>query len=200
MADLRIDRGSAALLIVDVQERLWAAMREDDRAVAERNFGILVELARRLKLPIVLSEQYRKGLGPTIASIVAAIPPTIAASGIAGVGAGEGVHTFEKLEFSCTDAAAWPDIWQRVGREQWIVCGMETHVCVYQTVRGLRDLGARVHVPADAILSRTHENRAIGLGLIERAGGIVTSTETVVFDALGRAEGEDFKALSRLIR
>jgi nicotinamidase-related amidase len=77
---------------------------------------------------------------------------------------------------------------------------METHVCVYQTVRDLVARGAAVHVPADAVISRTRENRAVGLELCTRAGGVVTSTEVVVFDALGKAGTDAFRALSRLVR
>jgi nicotinamidase-related amidase len=186
MRSLHLDRATTALLVVDVQERLWSVMREDDRAQVERNLGILVATAKRLGLPIVVSEQYKKGLGPTIASVIAAV--------------GEGATWMEKLEFSCAANADFAKIYRHLCREQWIVCGMEAHVCVYQTARDLAERGAQVHVPADAVISRTRENRQVGLGLIERAGGVVTSTEVVVFDALVRAEGEDFKALSKLVR
>jgi nicotinamidase-related amidase len=81
-----------------------------------------------------------------------------------------------------------------------VVVGMETHVCVFQTVREIARRGIAVHVVADAVASRTEENRARGLSLCERAGGIVTVTETVVFDWLGRAGTEDFKAVSKLVK
>jgi nicotinamidase-related amidase len=178
--DLAIDRARAALLVVDVQERLLAAMSPDDAARVVKNCGILIEAARQLGVPIVASEQYRKGLGPTVAPLDAALTAA-------------GARRFEKLEFS-----AEPGIVEE--RDQWIVCGMETHVCVYQTVRGLAARGRTVHVPADAVCSRTAENKAVGLALAEKAGAIVTSTETVVFDALGRAGTDEFKALSKLIK
>jgi nicotinamidase-related amidase len=186
--ELTIDPSRAALLVVDVQERLAAAMPADERAAVQRNVLILVEAARRLGIPIVASEQYPKGLGhtvPAVAEALAAVP---------------GVHRFEKLEFACPAAAPWSDIAGELRREQWIVTGMETHVCVYQSVRALVDAGAVVHVPADGVCSRTAANKQIGLSLIERAGGVITSTETVVFDALKRAGTEDFKALSKMIR
>jgi nicotinamidase-related amidase len=109
----------------------------------------------------------------------------------------------EKLEFSCTDAPAFRglfDDFAHLGRSQWIVVGMEAHVCVWQTARGLLSWGARVQVPGDAVISRSPANLRVGLGLIERAGGVVTSTEAVAFDALVRASGDDFKAISRLVR
>lgn len=187
--ELRIDPKTAALLIVDIQERLAAVMAPEDRAVAERNVGILVELARRLHIPVVVSEQYPKGLGPTVPAVAQAV----AAPDLA-------VRRIEKVEFGCTEAPAFAEVFQELARPLWIVAGMETHVCVYQTVRGLVDAGATVHVPRDAVVSRTPENHAVGLSLIDRAGGIVTATEVVVFDALGRAGTDDFRALSKLIK
>ncbi len=187
--DLRIEPVRAALLLVDFQDRLAAVMPPDDRAAVERNILVLLELARRLALPLVVSEQYPKGLGPTVPALADAIASF-----------GPSVLRFEKLEFGCADCAPFRDIQARLGRTQWIVVGMETHICVYQTVRGLCELGASVHVPADAVISRNPANVRVGLGLIERAGGVVTSTETVVFDALKRAGSDDFKALSQLLR
>jgi nicotinamidase-related amidase len=186
--DMKVSRSRAALLVVDVQERLFAAMPEEGGAQLVKNAGILIELARRLGIPIVWSEQYPKGLGPTVPALaqpLAAMPDVL---------------RLEKLEFGCTDAPGWPAIWDRLRRDQWIVCGMESHVCVYQSVRGLTERQATVHVPADAVLSRTHENWEIGLSLCERAGAVVTSTEVVVFDSLERAGSEDFKAMSKLVK
>jgi nicotinamidase-related amidase len=207
--DLKLDPTRAALLVVDIQDRLAAAMPPDGRAQAERNVVILIEAARRLGMPIVASEQYPRGLGPT----VQVLQETLAAASIRGPTvqvlqetlaaaeqAGATVRRFEKVEFAAPQAPAWEGIWSDLRREQWIVTGMETHVCVYQSVRDLVARGAVVHTPVDAVTSRTPENKGIGLTLIERAGGIVTSTETVVFDALQRAGTEDFRALSRLIK
>jgi nicotinamidase-related amidase len=183
--DLRIDPARAVLLVVDVQERLWAAMPEDGRAEVQRNVLILVELARRLGVPVVASEQYPKGLGRTVAALDAALA---------------GAERFEKLEFSCAAAPAFGPIRDRLGRDQWIVVGMESHVCVYQTARDLAARGATVHVPADAVISRSADNRAVGLELCARAGAVVTSTEVVVFDALHAAGSDDFRAMSKLVK
>jgi nicotinamidase-related amidase len=186
-AGLKVDPRQAALLVVDVQERLAAAMPDDLRERCQKNVLVLIELARRAGLPVVVSEQYPKGLGPTVGPIAEAL-------------AGLDARRFEKVEFGCPEAPAFAPIWTELRREQWLVTGMETHICVYQSARSLLDRGARVQVVRDAVASRTAENLAVGLDLIERAGGVVTSTETVVFDVLGRAGTEDFKALSRLIK
>jgi nicotinamidase-related amidase len=190
--DLRIDPKRAVLLVVDVQERLAAVMDAAGRAEVERNVVTLVETARRLGFPVVLSEQYKKGLGATVPSIETALAQP-----------GLSLERFEKVEFACTESPAFAPIFeakQSAGRTQWIVAGMETHICVYQTARGLAARGVDVQVPRDAVLSRTPENRAVGLDLCTRAGATITATETVVFDALGRAGSDDFKALSKLIK
>jgi nicotinamidase-related amidase len=186
---LKIDPKQSALLVIDVQDRLAAAMAGPIRERCQKNVLVLLELARRSGMPVVVSEQYPKGLGPTLAPIA----ETLASEGLE-------VHRFEKVEFGCPDAPGFAPIWNELRREQWILTGMEAHVCVYQTARSLIERGAAVQVVRDAVASRTPENLAVGLDLIERAGGVVTSTETVVFDVLGRAGTEDFKALSKLVK
>jgi nicotinamidase-related amidase len=187
--ELRVDPQRTALLIVDVQERLARSMAPGELAMCEQNIVVLLAMAARLHLPVVVSEQYPKGLGRTIAALEAAlVDPALK------------VERFEKMEFGCATVPAFTEIQRRLGRDQWIVVGMEAHICVYQTARGLAALGARVHVPADAVVSRSPVNVKRGLALIEHAGAIVTSTETVVFDALGCAGTDDFRALSRLLK
>jgi len=187
--ELRLDSQRAALLLVDFQERLAAVMAPGDIAACERNIVLLFELARQLHIPGVVSEQYTRGLGPTVPGLKAAL-----------AGPGLTVERIEKIEFSCADSPAFKEVHRRLGRDQWIVVGMEAHVCVYQTARDLVALGARVHVPADAVISRAPANVRIGLDLCNRAGAVVTGTETVVFDALRRAGSDEFRALSRLLK
>jgi nicotinamidase-related amidase len=187
--DLRLDRNRSALLIVDVQERLATVMAPGDLATCLTNILILVEAARRLQLPVVVSEQYPQGLGLTVPLVRAALAePGLEPLRIA------------KLTFSCTDDPGFMEIFRRLRREQWIVAGMEAHICVYQTARGLVAEGAKVHVPADAVIARAPSNVHRGLALTERAGAIITGTEAVLFDLLGRAGTDDFRALSKLVK
>lgn len=189
MTALRVVPTRAALLVVDFQERLVAAMPPAEAADCQRNILMLLELARRLAIPVVCSEQYPGGLGPTVPAIAQALdrPDFL-------------LHRFEKIEFACTGAPAFKDILHKLARDLWIVVGLETHVCVYQTVRGLAESGAGVHVPHDAVLSRASTNYQAGLGLCDRAGAVITSTEAVIFDALGTAASDDFKAMSALVK
>jgi len=110
------------------------------------------------------------------------------------------VYRIDKVEFSVCAAPTFTEIYEELVCEQWVVVGVEAHVCVYQTVRDLIDHRADVYVPVDAVLSRSEENRRVGLDLMERCGAITTSTETIIFDVLRKAGTDDFKALSKLIR
>lgn len=187
MSKLDLTPKSAALLVVDWQERLARAMPAEAEQRGRKNVGILLEAARQLGVPAVVSEQYPKGLGATVPDVDEAARSAAA-------------ERVEKLEFACTGNADFHRVAETLGRRAWIVCGMETHVCVYQTVRGLVESGATVHVVADAVCSRSDDNRRIGLDLCRAAGAVVSSTETVVFDLLQRAGTEEFKALSKLLR
>lgn len=181
---LALDRAEALLLVVDVQERLAAAMNPDALAALEKNAAILVKAARRLGVPVVATEQYPKGLGHTVPQLRELL----------------GEPPMHKIEFSC---GASREIARRIvtsGRKQVIVAGMESHVCVFQTVRDLLRGEFAVFVAQDAVLSRTEANRETGLRLCEKAGATLTSTEAAVFDLLGAAGTPEFKELSPLLK
>ena len=186
---LKLRASECGLILIDVQERLLAAMGEAQRTAGLRRWTQLLEMAGRLRLPVVVSEQYPRGLGPTVASLQEMLgrlapPPRVV----------------EKLDFS---AWAHPDFADRVGstgRRVWLVGGMEAHVCVWQTVRDLIGAGHKVQVPQDAVLSRTADDKQVGLELMHAAGAVITSTETALFDLVGRAEGVALRALSKLVK
>ena len=108
----------------------------------------------------------------------------------------DGVQLLEKVCFSATEA----DGFDLAGREQALVCGIESHVCVSQTAHALLDQGLEVHVARDAVTSRTEENRELGLHKMESAGAIVTSVETALFELLGAAGSEEFKRVQGLVK
>lgn len=188
---LVLNRDSAVLVLIDIQERLSAVMPAVVMAQVARNTNILIEAARRMEIPVLVSEQYPQGLGPTVTSVAA------------GLDAFDKVHRIEKVDFSvcaAEDFASLAEVFKEQGRNQWIVAGMETHICVYQTARSLVTRGEQVQVVSDAVVSRAKLNHKVGLRLAEKAGAAVTSTETVVMDLLARGKGDDFKAISKLIR
>jgi len=195
----RLLRARAALLVVDIQERLVAVMPPEIAAQVIKNTTILIGAAARLGIPIVVSQQYPKGLGQTVPELASALAAAEEEHGAA-------VYRFDKIEFSAAASPAFQALppAEKIGammtREQWIVCGMETHVCVYQTVRDLVGPACAVHVAADAACSRTKANWRTGLALTREVGALVTSTEAVVFDLLGQAGTDEFKALSKMIK
>ncbi len=195
----RLLRARACLLVVDIQERLAPAMPPAVAAQVIKNTGILIAAAARLGVPIIVSQQYPKGLGPTVPELAAALSAAENDHGAA-------VYRFDKVEFSAAAAEVFHTLppAEKIGamltREQWIVCGMETHVCVYQTVRDLVGPACAVHVVADAVASRTKANWRLGLELAREAGAMITSTEVCVFDLLRQADTEEFKALSKMIK
>jgi nicotinamidase-related amidase len=181
---LALDRADALLMVIDVQEKLSAAMPKAPLAELERHAAVLIRAARRLEIPVIATEQYPKGLGPTLASLRELLPQ----------------EPMSKMEFSC--GASKPIARQVLasGRKQVVVVGMEAHVCVFQTVRDLIDGGFSVFVVQDAVISRSEANRGVGLRLCEKAGATLTSTETVLFDLLGVAGTPEFKELTALIK
>jgi nicotinamidase-related amidase len=183
---LRLRRDDAAVLVIDVQERLVAAMGGERGERVVRATRTLVEGARVLGLPVIATEQYPRGLGPTVEAVRAALSP-------------DG-PPIEKTAFSCLVEDAVRAAIDATGRRQWIVAGMEAHVCVFQTVRDLAAEGRDVFVAADAVLSRTDANVRVGLGLARAAGAVETCVEAVLFDLLGRAGGPEFKAVSALVK
>jgi nicotinamidase-related amidase len=170
-----LDRDKTALVVVDVQEGFRPYTSFASVADASRK---LVQAARILSVPTIVSEQYPKGLGHTAPEV--------------GL---EDERPIEKTVFS----AARADGFDLDGRSQAIVCGIETHVCVSQTVHDLLDRGIEVHVPADAVGSRHEIDYVRGLERMERAGAIVTTVEASLFELLGRAGTPEFKSVQALI-
>lgn len=185
-SSFRLDRESAALLVIDIQERLSAVMHSENMQAVTKNALALIEGAKALDMPLWLTEQYPQGIGPTLPAVLESLPV--------------GVERFAKKDFSCAAVQGVRDGVSQSGRKQLIVCGMEAHICVFQTVRDFIGFGYEVYVPQDAVISRTVENREVGLRLMERAGAVISSTESVLFDLLRRAEGPEFKLISRLIK
>lgn len=181
--DLMLTTDDTAVCLIDLQERLLAAMHEKEKLV--KDAGILVGGANLLEIPVVWSEQYPKGLGPTI--------PEIAEQLDGGLRAG-------KMVFSAWREPSFADKLKNTGRKTVILPGIESHVCVLQTALDLLDAGYRVFVPADGVSSRTPENKHVGLELMHNAGAVVTSVEAVVFQLLEKAGGDAFRAFQKLIR
>jgi|SRR5579863_9589365 nicotinamidase-related amidase len=179
----RLVRDRTGLLVIDIQERLAAAMNPEALARMIRRSQALIEGAKTLGLPVVVTEQYPKGLGATVSPIRTALP--------------DSAKPIEKIEFT----AAIPAATRALGGRQFVlICGMETHVCVYQTVRDLCEKEFIPYVCADAVLSRNEAERQVGLELCRSVGAVVTTVESALFDLLGRAGTPEFKAISAAVK
>lgn len=174
----------AVLVVIDVQERLCAAM--DDKVLDRLtgNIGTLQQAATTLGLPMLATEQYVKGLGPTLPPLAERL--TTPAS--------------EKMTFSCCGDPLFMERLKALKRKQVIVTGMETHVCVLQTVIQLLAEGYAVHLVGDAVMSRKKENWQMALNYARQAGAVITSTEAALFQLLRQAGTDAFRSLSKLVR
>jgi nicotinamidase-related amidase len=183
----RLDPTQTAIVVVDVQDKLAAAMPAAQMAELTRAATVLLEAASLLGARVIVTEQYPAGLGHTIAPI---------AERIARLGA----PVVSKLDFSACDEPVFERLWASLAPRTAVVVGMEAHVCVFQTVRELCARGVPVMVPLDGVASRRDDHRAAGLDLCRAAGATITTMESVVFDWLRRAGSDEFKRLSKLIR
>jgi nicotinamidase-related amidase len=179
MSSTKLDPERAALVVIDVQEGFRKAVPSFDQVA--RAAAALVKGAKVVGIPIVVTEQYPKGLGHTASPIADALP--------------DGVQAIEKVCFSAPEVEGF----DLAGRDQVLTCGIEAHVCVNQTTLDLLDEGVEVHVASDAVGSRFDHNKAVGLEKMERAGAVITSVETALFELVGRAGTEQFKQVQEVV-
>ncbi len=174
---------NTVLLLIDFQERLFPVMHDKEKLL--NNVVKLVKGANVLEIPIIVTEQYPKGLGPTIPEIKILIP---------------NFKAVEKTCFSCCDEPAFSEALGVLKRKQVLVAGIEAHICVYQTAVALARAGYQVEVASDCVASRDPENKMVTLFKL-RAGGISpTTTEMSLFELLKVAKGDKFKQISAIVK
>jgi nicotinamidase-related amidase len=182
MAKHRLLAATSLFMAIDLQGGLMKVM--DQAGKVYRNTKLLLAVCQQLGIPVLVTEQYPKGLGHTVSEVAESL----------------GEHTtIEKISFTALTADGC-GVLQEFGRKQVIIAGSETHICVYQTVRDLLEAGYEVFVLADAVCSRTKENFDTGLALMKDEGAAITSTEAVVFDLLKKAGTPEFKAIAPLLK
>jgi nicotinamidase-related amidase len=171
------------LVVVDVQGKL-AQLMVDKKALF-KNIGILIQAARILEIPILWCQQVPEALGPTLPEIAALLT---------------GAEPINKASFSCGGEERFNMELGRLGRKQVLLCGIETHVCIYQTAVDLVKTGFEVAVIADAVSSRTEQNKQIALTLLAAEGARISSTEMALFELLKTARHAQFKPIARLVK
>jgi len=178
-----LNKDDAALLIIDIQERLASVMSAKETVI--NNCLHLIEVSKLLDIPVIVTEQYAKGLGPTEGKIRDALPH---------------YQQVEKLAFSCCEEPLFLDSISRVNRKSLLLTGMETHICILQTCISLLRNGYTVHVVNDAVCSRADDSRATAIEFMRDAGAVITCTETVLFQLLEVAGTEEFRMISKRIK
>ena len=179
-----LDPDRAVIVVVDLQEAFRAPIFEFDKMVART--AIVVQAARLLNLPVLVTEQYPQKLGATVPEIKSALP--------------EGVAIVDKTAFSCCGASVFVEQLERLRRKQVVLCGIETHVCMSQTAHDLLARGYQVHVLEDCTSSRTRENREIGVAKMRRSGALPSSSEMALFELMVDSKHEQFRAISRMVK
>lgn len=178
------DRRESQLVLVDVQEKLCAAMPAEALQDVLRNCDILLQAARLLQVPVIHTEQYPRGLGPTLPALTPWLAPE---------------RRVEKTCFSCCQSEGFLKLLDDA-RRQVVLAGMEAHICVLQTALELQQMGHQVFVVEDAVISRHARHHANAMARLRQAGITVSNAESVAFEWLKVAEGDPFKQISRLVR
>jgi nicotinamidase-related amidase len=176
------------LAVIDIQEKLLPPIYEKERLV--RNAALLVRLANILSLPVIVSTQYEKGLGQTVAEISVLLDA-----------AKPNAKPIDKLEFGCFGNGEYCSaVGKLVNRTVLLLCGMESHICVMQTALGALNQGLNVHVAADAVSSRTELNWKLGLNRMQAAGAVLSSTEMMIYELLGKSGTPAFREMLKHLK
>ena len=175
--------GNAALIIIDMQEKLTRAMSNKEYLVT--NLQKLISGLRLLGVPMIHTEQYPQGLGLTITEVSSLLPDT---------------KPIMKMEFSCCGNAEFLAKLKALNKKQILIAGIEGHVCVYQTTADLLIAGYEVQIVTDCVSSRTNDNKTIAIEKMRNLGAQITSTEIVLFELLRTAEHKNFKDISRIVK
>lgn len=184
MTDARVVRcDEVALVVVDVQERLAGVMPRRDEVVASA--AMLARAAVVLGIPVIITRQYPQGLGETVTELAEAVPDAV---------------VVDKVDFSCPAEPAFRDALERTGRRQVVLAGMETHICVTQTALALLAADYEVYVVADATCSRRDRDHAGALERLRAEGVVVTASESVIYEALGRAGTPAFRQVLEIVK
>jgi nicotinamidase-related amidase len=179
-----LERDASVLLIIDVQEGYRGHTLEHDRMV--RSVRRLLEAAKLMRVPVIATEQYPKGIGHTQPEVAEGFPADC--------------RVIEKMSMSCCGEPAFVDRLRALGRKQVVVCGIEAHACVNQTAHDLLDRGYTVHVPYDAISARFESDLRVGWEKLIGSGAVPSTVEMVCLEWVRSAEAPEFKAIHRLIK
>jgi len=182
---MKMERKQAVLIVIDVQDVLMKKMDSEVGKKVIQNIQTLLTFAKKMAIPILITEQYPKGLGNTVAEIKMEMGSIL---------------PIEKVSFSCCGVVTFKDKLNRLRRRQILLTGIETHVCILQTANDLIQEDYEVHVVADAVCSRKRLDWETGLRWMEKRGAMISTTEIIAFQLLKEAGTEEFRTLSKLLK
>jgi nicotinamidase-related amidase len=178
-----LEINTTALIVIDIQERLFPVMHEKEKLL--RSVIKLIKGAQVLEIPILFTEQYPRGLGPTLPEIKELVP---------------GFKAIEKVSFNCCDEAVFCQALEALKRKQVLIAGIEAHICVYQTAVALARAGYEVQLVEDCVSSRSAEDKSVAFFKMGAMGVGVTTMEMALFELLKVAKGDKFKAISSIVK
>jgi nicotinamidase-related amidase len=178
-----LNADSTGVVLIDVQEKLMPVMGRQEKVT--ENILRLLHLSNLYNLPLVLTEQYPKWLGSTLPELKEVLTS---------------YDPIEKLHFNCCDVDTFNTRLESEDLTNIILMGVETHICIFMTCISLLEKGYKIHVPQDAVDSRTDENWRVGLELMREAGALITSTETIIYQILNKAGTKEFKEMLKRIK
>lgn len=178
-----LDKEATGIVVVDIQEKLMPVINHKEKVTG--NIIKLLHLSKVYDLPVILTEQYPKWLGPTLQEITKSLPV---------------YEPIKKMDFNCCAVAEFKSKLDSARLKNLILTGVESHICIYQTCTALLKIGYNVYVPGDAVGSRTDENHLAGIELMSKADAVITSTETVIFQILKKAGTKEFKEMMKVIK
>ena len=174
---------NTCLIVIDVQGKLAQLMHEKEDLF--QNLKVLIRGCRILQVPVIWTEQIPENLGPTTTEIAELLLPE---------------KPISKKSFSCCGESVFMKSLEKVARKQFLLTGIETHICVYQTAADLLQMGHEVQIVTDCVSSRTAKNKQIGIEKMQHCGGILTTTEMALFELMKVAEGTAFKQIIKIIK
>ncbi len=184
MTNKSLNIENCVLLIIDMQEKLLKAQNNKEKI--QKNTIILAKAAKILEITVIVSEQYPQGLGETIREIKNNLP--------------ENTRFYEKKSFSCCANTEFVDLIKKANKKQIIICGIESHICIHQTVSDLLSMGYEVYLVKDAISSRKEYEYSIGIERMIFGGAIPSCTEMVLFELIKCSSNENFRQIQGLIK
>ncbi len=180
---MRINRENTVGLVIDMQERLLPAMEEHETLLS--NCQTLIKGLQELRVPLIATQQYTRGLGETVEPIRSLI---------------NDFKAIEKKDFSCCDESSFAEELERIGATNVVICGIESHVCVLQTAIDLKEAGLNPVVVMDCVSSRSYDNVDIAAERFRYEGIMMTSYESILFELTRTASAPEFKAISNLVK